>query len=85
MAKDFTYQLVNADHLTDEQRTEIEDGLYRGLYSCQQDFEKAIDMYHGINILPEANDEAYVTSIEIDGDEEYATVIVELDCSKVRL
>lgn len=83
--RNFTYELINTEHLTEEQIAEIEDGLYRGLYSCQQDFERELDLGHPINVMPDAIDEAYVTSIETDGDEEYAEVYVELDCSKVIL
>jgi hypothetical protein len=76
----FTYELINAEHLTEDQIAEIEDSLYRGAYCCQQDFERQMDLGHPINVLPDAVDEAYVSSIEFNGDDVY----VELDCNKVR-
>jgi hypothetical protein len=76
----FTYELINAEHLTDDQRAEIEEGLYRGVYCCQQDFEREMDLGHAINVLPDAVDEAYVSGIEVSGDD----VVVELDCNEVR-
>ena len=77
----FAYELVNADHLTNEQRAEIERALEARAYVCQQEFEKALDLYHEINVIAEADDEARVSRITIESDE----VAVELDCSKVRL
>lgn len=78
--KTFIYELVNADHLSDAQIKEVEHALEIQAYVCQQDFEKMLDLGHQINVLPEADDEAFVNNIEADGDDIY----VELDCSKVK-
>jgi hypothetical protein len=40
-----------------------------------------LDMYHEINVIAEADGEAQVSGIEIDGD----TAYVELDCGAVTL
>jgi hypothetical protein len=77
--KTFTYNLINTENLTDEQIVEAEEGLYRGVYVCQQDFERLLDVGHAINLFPDAVDEAYVTVFEVDGDD----VVVELDCSQI--
>jgi len=75
----FTYELINADHIADEQRADIERALSMSAYVCQREFEKALDLYHEINVIAEATDEAFVASIEFDGDDVY----VELDCARV--
>jgi len=75
----FGYKLVNAEHLSNQQRESIEGALAMKAYVCQQEFEKLLDKYHQINVLADAADEAFVSKIEFDNDECY----VELDCSKV--
>lgn len=75
----FTYELVNAGHLTEEQKHDIRQALAIQAYICQQEFEQLLDKYHQINVLAEAQGEAFVSKIEIDAEDCY----VDLDCSKV--
>lgn len=76
--KNFTYELVNA-HLSDKQIKFIGQALESRSYVCQQEFERMPQIGHQINVLAEAEDEAFVSDIEFDGDDVY----VKLDCSKV--
>jgi len=75
----FYYELENTEGMTETDIEQAEQALENGLYVCQQEFEKTLDMYHAINVVMDAEDEAEVTKIEIDGDE----VTVTLNCSKV--
>ena len=77
---EFYYELEHTEGMTESEIEAAEKALESGLYVCQQEFEKAMDMYHAINLVMDAEDEATVTKIEIDGDE----VNVTLDCSKVK-
>lgn len=77
---DYTYELKCAEQLSPAQQETILDALQRHAYVCQQEFEKYIDLYHEINVLADANGEAFVSRIEIECDE----VLVTLDCSEVR-
>ena len=76
----FYYELENTEGMTSDEVASAEQALESGLYVCQQEFEKMLDMYHAINLVMDAEDEAEVTKIEIDGDE----VTVTLDCRKVK-
>ena len=73
---EFYYELENADHI--DNIDEIERALEMSAFVCQQEFERAIDLYHEIHFDSADADGAIVTDIEIDGDDVY----VVLDCSK---
>lgn len=75
----FQYKLINTEQLTAKQIKQIEAALAMQAYVCQQEFEKVLDLYHQINVLMEADDEAFISRIEIKDNDCY----VELDCSKV--
>ena len=75
----FYYELENTKGMTGAEVEAAEQALESGLFVCQQEFEKMLDMYHAINLVMDADDEATVTKIEIDDDD----VTVTLDCSKV--
>ena len=77
---EFDYELVNAEHLGQHHIDQIQDALGKRAYVCQQEFEKMLDKYHQINVLADADDEAFVSKIEIEN----GVASVELDCSKVQ-
>jgi len=82
---DFYYELEHTDGMTQEQIAEVEQALAIKAYVCQQEFERTFDLYHEINILPEADDEAFVAHIDIEKDADYAEAHVILNCSRVRM
>jgi hypothetical protein len=75
----YQYSLVNTNGMTERQIEDAEHALEICAFVCQQEFEKALDTYHEINIVAEASGEAFVSAIEIDNDE----VFVTLDCRNV--
>jgi hypothetical protein len=76
---DFYYELINTSGMTEEQVEQVEHALAHQAYVCQQEFEKMLDLYHEINVLMDAEDEAFISSILIEDGE----VFVTLDCSRV--
>lgn len=79
MKMHFEYTLINTGPMTAREIEEVEDALAKRVYVCQQEFEKHLDVYHQINVLPDADGEAFISQIKIDGD----TAAVTLDCAEV--
>jgi hypothetical protein len=78
---EFHYNLANHDHVDEEKVAQAKDALSKGLFTCQQDFERNPNTGHEIHIFG-SNDVhgAYVTDIKIDGNDYYVT----LDCSQTQ-
>jgi hypothetical protein len=74
----YYYNLISTEGIQ-SRLDEVERALDARAYVCQKEFERALDLYHQINILDDADDEAFVSQIRIDGED----VFVDLDCSKV--
>jgi histidyl-tRNA synthetase len=72
----FYYELENAEHI--ENVEEIERALEMSAFVCQQEFERAIDLYHEIHFDSADSDGAIVSDIQIDGEDVWVT----LDCEK---
>lgn len=77
----YQYSLINCEHLPEKLVEDAQEALRIRAYVCQQEFERALDMYHEINLfdLPETSGEAKVVKIEIEDN----TVYVTLDCQNI--
>ena len=76
---DFYYELINTGKVDPDKLAQAEDALEKGLFICQQEFEKALKMFHEIHFDSADASGAIVVKIEIEDN----GCEVVLDCEKI--